>query len=119
VTQLTVEDYLGQFHGEASARINQIRDIVKKHAPDAVESLSYGLIGYKLYGKPLVYVGGFAHHTGFYATPNGHEAFKDDFAKYKQGKGSVQFPLDQPLPTDLIARVVEYRKKTIDQESKK
>lgn len=83
--------------------------IIRAVAPDAVESFSYGLVGYKRNGKPLVYFGGFAHHIGFYATPNGHEAFREEFAKYVQGKGSVQLPLDQPLPEDLIKRVVEYR----------
>ena len=107
-----VDKYLQKFEGEARARLDQIREVILTEAPDALESISYGLVGYKLDGKPLVYFGGFEHHTGFYATPNGHEAFKDDFAKYKQGKGSVQFPLDQPLPLGLIKRVVRFRLKS-------
>ena len=75
--------------------------------------MSYGLVGYKLNGKPLVYFGAFPNHIGFYATPNGHEAFKDEFAKYKQGKGSVQFPNDQPLPVELITRVIAHRKEQV------
>ncbi len=113
----TIDEYLAQFSGEVLERINQIREAVRVLAPNSEESLSYGLIGYKLKGKPLVYVGGFAHHIGFYATPNGHEAFKDDFAKYKQGKGSVQFPLDQPLPIELIERVIQYRVQTLKSEN--
>lgn len=81
-----------------------------------MESYSYGLVGYKLNGKPLVYFGGFAHHVGLYATPNGHEAFKEEFAKYKQGKGSVQLPNDQPLPLGLIERVIAYRKQQLMKE---
>ncbi|HEY0964954.1 MAG TPA: DUF1801 domain-containing protein [Candidatus Saccharimonadales bacterium] len=105
-----VESYIHQFDGLVRKRLEELRRLVHSKAPEAQESFSYGLVGYKLSGKPLVYFGGFKHHIGFYATPNGHEAFADEFAKYKQGKGSVQFPLDQPLPTELIARVIEYRK---------
>ena len=104
-----VDKYIQNYDGEVLARLKQIRQLVLAEAPDAVESLSYGLVGYKLNGKPLVYFGGFTHHIGFYATPNGHEAFNKEFAQYVQGKGSVQLPLDKPLPLDLIKRVVHYR----------
>lgn len=104
-----VETYLGRFEGETRERLDQMRAVIKTEAPDAVESFSYGLVGYKRNGKPLVYFGGFPHHIGFYATPNGHAAFAEEFSKYVQGKGSVQLPLDQPLPLGLIKRVVEYR----------
>lgn len=109
-----VDGYIAQFGGEARERLEKMRQLVKQEVPDAEEGIVYGLVGYKLDGKPLVYFGGFAFHTGFYATPNGHEAFAEDFSKYKQGKGSVQFPLDQPLPLDLVRRVVAYRKAQIN-----
>lgn len=109
-----VDDYLAGFTGEVRARLDRMRVLVGEAAPEAVEGLSYGLVGYKLRGRPLVYFGGFAKHIGFYATPNGHEAFADDFAGYKQGKGSVQFPLAQPLPEDLVRRVVAYRVEQIE-----
>lgn len=105
-----VDRYINAFDGEVRTRLKQMRKIITAAAPQAVESLSYGLVGYKLNGRPLVYFGGFVHHIGFYATPNGHEAFAEEFSKYVQGKGSVQFPLDQPLPADLVKRVVDYRK---------
>ena len=123
----SVEDYINQFDGEVKTRLLKLRELVKTESPEAVEALSYGLVGYKRNGKPLVYFGGFKSHVGFYATPNGHEAFAKDFAKYKNnktlaltvfkkelsvyksGKGSVQFPLSQPLPVGLIKRVVQYR----------
>ncbi len=108
-----VDEYIGRFEGIRRERLEKMREIITGIVPDAVESLSYGLAGYKLDGEPLVYFGGFPNHIGFYATPNGHEAFKKDFAGYVQGKGSVQFPLDQPLPTDLVKRVVQYRKQKI------
>lgn len=108
-----VDAYIGQFDGVVRERLERLRVLVCTEAPDATEAMSYGLVGYKLNGKPLVYFGGFKHHVGFYATPNGHEAFKEDFSKYKQGKGSVQFPLEQPLPVDLIKRVTAYRKESV------
>ena len=91
-----------------------MRDIVRAAAPEAEESIAYGMPAHKLRGKPLVYFAGYEHHVGFYATPNGHEAFKEEFSKYKQGKGSVQFPNDQPLPVDLIKRVIKYRREQMD-----
>lgn len=108
-----VEGYLGGFEGEVRDRLERIRAIVAEEAPDAVESLSYGLLGWKLRKKPLVYTGGFTHHIGFYATPQGHEEFVEDLSGYKQGKGSVQFPLDVPLPEDLIRRIVAFRVRSI------
>jgi len=109
----TVEAYINQFDGEVKKRLLQMREVVISEAPEAEEGYMYGLVGYKLNKKPLVYFGGFAKHIGFYATPNGHKAFEKDFAKYKQGKGSVQFPLDQPLPLELVKRVVNYRKESV------
>lgn len=109
VDNSSIDEYLAQFSGETRQRLEIIRELVRQTSPGVVESISYGLIGYKRNSKPLVYVGGFAKHIGFYATPNGHEAFRNDFLKYKQGKGSVQLPLNQPLPVDLIKKVIEYR----------
>lgn len=108
-----VDAYINQFDGVVKTRLLQLRDVVRAEVPEAIETLSYGLVGYKLNKKPLVYFGGFAHHVGLYATPNGHEVFREEFANYKQGKGSVQFPNDQPLPIDLIKRVIVYRKAQI------
>lgn len=106
---MTVEEYINQFDNETQTRLLVLRDLVRNEAPGAVEGMSYGLIDYKLNKKPLVYFGAFPKHIGFYATPNGHEAFVREFASYKQGKGSVQFPHDQELPTELIRRVIRYR----------
>ena len=64
---------------------------------------------YKTQGKPLVYFAAFKNHIGFYATPTGHSEFAKELSKYKQGKGSVQFPIDQPMPLKLIAQIVEFR----------
>lgn len=112
-----VTAYIDTFDGDVRARLLKLRDIVRTEAPDADEMVSYGMPAYKLKGKPLVYFAGYPKHIGFYATPNGHEAFKDAFSKYKQGKGSVQFPLDQPLPIELIGRVVRYRREQVAKEA--
>lgn len=107
--RMDVESYLSQFHGDVRERLDTVRKLIKTEAPDAVESFTYGLVGYKRNGKPYVYFGGFDKHVGFYATPNGHAAFQNEFAPYKQGKGSVQFPHDQALPVELIRHVLHYR----------
>ncbi len=106
-----VTRYLQQFDGETRKRLEKMRQIIHEVAPTAEESIAYGMPAYKMNGRPLVYFAAFPKHIGFYATPNGHEAFKKEFASYKQGKGSVQFPHTQPLPIELIRRVVEYRAK--------
>ena len=105
----TVDEYLSQFPPETQKLLQQVRETILATAPDADESISYGMPAYKLNGKPLVYFAGYKNHIGFYATPTGHEAFKDELSKYKQGKGSVQFPINEPLPIDLIKRIVAFR----------
>lgn len=105
-----VDEYIASFDGEVKSRLEALRNMIREEAPDAEEAFSYGLVGYKLNNKPLVYFGGFAKHVGFYATPDGHETFSKELSKYKQGKGSVQFPLDAPLPIDLARRMVQFKK---------
>ena len=113
-----MEEYLQQFEGVCRDRLSQVRQIILKEAPDAVESISYGMPAYKTFGKPLVYFAGYAKHVGLYATPSGHEAFAKELAHYKQGKGSVQFPHNQPLPEDLIRRIVAFRiKENLDRNT--
>lgn len=109
MTAESVDAYINQFDGEVKKRLDVIRLLIRTTAPQAEESIAYGMPAYKLNGRPLVYFAGYDGHIGFYAMPNGHEAFAGEFAKYKQGKGSVQFPHNQPLPVDLIKRVVGYR----------
>ncbi|RZL42442.1 MAG: DUF1801 domain-containing protein [Pedobacter sp.] len=104
-----VDEYIASFPPETQTILEQIREIIKKAAPEAEESISYAMPAYKLNGKPLVYFAGYKNHIGFYATPTGHEAFKEDLSVYKQGKGSVQFPIDKPMPLDLIERITKFR----------
>ncbi len=107
----SVDDYISYSPGDVQAILRNIRTIILKTAPEAVESISYGMPAYKLAGKPLVYFAAFKKHIGFYATPTGHAEFAKDLVNYKQGKGSVQFPLDEPMPYDLIKRIVAFRVK--------
>ncbi|MFN8252148.1 MAG: DUF1801 domain-containing protein [Ferruginibacter sp.] len=107
----SVEEYIAAFPEEVQKALNQMRKTIKANAPGAEEGIFYAMPGYKYSGKPLVYFAGYANHIGFYATPTGHDAFKDDLAKYKQGKGSVQFPLNEKLPLKLIERIVKFRLK--------
>ena len=111
-----IDAYLSDLPDEAVNRLQQMRDMVRAQCPDAIEGINYGLIGYKLHGHPLIYFGGFKNHVGLYATPNGHEAFAEEFAHYKQGKGSVQFPLIESLPVELIERVIAYRVQAVGEE---
>lgn len=107
----TVDEYINSFPKDTQVLLEQIRAVIKSNAPEATEGIGYGMPAYKMNGKPLVYFAGFKKHIGFYATPSGHAAFADDLSKYKQGKGSVQFPLNQPIPYDLIKRIVTFRVK--------
>lgn len=105
----TVDEYI-QFQSEAMQPILQkVRQTIKNTAPNATESMAYNMPAYKLDGKPLVYFAAFAKHVGFYATPAVHESFAKELSKYKQGKGSVQFPLDQQMPYELIAAMTKYK----------
>ena len=105
----TVDEYIGMFPKEVQELLEKIRSIIKTGAPEAVESIAYAMPAYKTNGKPLVYFAAFAKHIGFYATPSGHSEFESELSTYKQGKGSVQFPLNKPIPFDLIKRIVAFR----------
>ncbi|QQS52644.1 MAG: DUF1801 domain-containing protein [Bacteroidota bacterium] len=104
-----VDDYILAFPADIQIILNKIRSIIKEKAPVAEESLTYQMPAYKAFGKPLVYFAGYKNHIGFYATPSGHSEFAQDLSKYKQGKGSVQFSLSEPIPYELIALIVEFR----------
>jgi len=104
-----VDKYIFSFPEQVRNILLQIRQIIMEEAPTAVEGFAYQMPSYKTNGKPLVYFAGFKKHIGFYATPSGHAAFSEELSKYKRGKGSVQFPLDKPIPFDLIRQIVAFR----------
>ena len=109
---MTVDDYIGQFRGDVRERLFEVmRRIIREVAPDAEESIAYGMPAYKLGGKPLVYFCWVCSSHWVLCYPEQSRSLAEEFKKYKQGKGSVQFRLDQPLPVDLVRRVVMYRVK--------
>jgi uncharacterized protein YdhG (YjbR/CyaY superfamily) len=104
----SVDEYIAMFPPQVQKKLQEVRAAIHTAAPEATEKISYQMPTFYLDGN-LVYFGGFQEHIGFYPIPSGIEAFKEELSKYKQGKGSVQFPLDQPLPLDLIRRIVLFR----------
>ena len=104
-----IDDYISDFSVETQKYLNEMRELIRKLAPDSVESISYAIPTFSLNGKYLVYFAGFKNHIGLYPTPVGIEAFKEELSNYKTGKGSVQFPLNKPLPIALITKIVKYQ----------
>jgi uncharacterized protein YdhG (YjbR/CyaY superfamily) len=107
-TPKTIDEYIAGFPGDIQEILQKIRRTIHEAAPDAVEAISYQMPTFKLSGN-LVHFAGYKSHIGFYPVPSGIEKFKAELSVYKQGKGSVQFPLDQPIPYDLISRIVKFR----------
>jgi uncharacterized protein YdhG (YjbR/CyaY superfamily) len=105
----TIDEYIARFPAETQKVLAELRALIKATAPNATETISYAIPTFDLNGHHLVHFAGYARHIGFYPIPSGMEAFKEELKPYKQGKGSAQFPLGQPLPTDLIRRIVEFR----------
>jgi len=106
----TIDEYISMFPDDVRTILNQVRQTIRDAAPEAQETINYQMPTFTLNGN-LVHFAGFKNHIGFYPTPTGIEAFKDELSAYKGAKGSVQFPLDQPMPLSLIRRIVEYRVK--------
>jgi uncharacterized protein YdhG (YjbR/CyaY superfamily) len=104
----SIDEYIASFPPEVQAALHELRAAIREAAPGAEEAISYAIPTYKLHGN-LVHFAAFERHIGFYPGPSGIEQFKDDFSAYKNAKGSVQFPLGQPLPLELISRVVRFR----------
>jgi uncharacterized protein YdhG (YjbR/CyaY superfamily) len=107
-TPSSIDEYIAQFPANVQTIMNELRSVIKRAAPEAQERISYGMPGFYLNGM-LVWFGGHKNHIGFYPTGEGVAAFKDELAGYKMSKGAVQFPLDQPIPYELIRKIVKYR----------
>ena len=110
-----VAEYISQYSEIIQQYLLNIRSIVLMAVPDAKESIAYSMPAYTYRGRPLLYFAAFKSHIGLYATPSAHEYFAEELSHYKQGKGSVQFPLNKPMPYDLIQKMVEYKKEWIVQ----
>ena len=104
----SIDDYIDQFPEDVKAILQQVRKVISESAPGATEKISYGMPGFSQNGM-LVWFGGYTNHIGFYPTGEGVAAFKNQLSAYKTSKGAVQFPLDQPIPYDLIRKIVKHR----------
>lgn len=115
----TIDQYIDSFPEDRRSLLNELRQTIREAAPEAEETINYGIPTFTLNGN-LVHFAAFKNHIGFYPTPTGIEAFKEELSPYNRAKGSVQFPIDQPLPLSLIRRMVEYRvKENLAQKPKK
>jgi uncharacterized protein YdhG (YjbR/CyaY superfamily) len=104
----TVDEYISSFPPSTKNILKELRNTIRQAAPDAKESIGYNMPAYKLNG-PVVYFAAYKNHIGFYPIPSGIEAFKKELSVYKMAKGSVQFPIDEPLPLKLIRDIVKFR----------
>ena len=106
----TIDEYIADFPPDVQAILKKLRATIRKAAPNAEEAMKYRLPTFVLNGN-LVHFGAFKKHIGFYATPTGNEKFRKELSAYEGAKGSVQFPLDKPIPYDLVSRMVKFRVK--------
>lgn len=104
----SIDEYIATFPEDIQKILQQMRATIHAAAPDAKEKISYQMPTFDLKGN-LVHFAAFKNHIGFYPTPSGTEAFKAELARYQAGKGSIQFPLDEPMPLELITRIVKLR----------
>jgi len=114
----TMDEYINTFPEDVQRILNELRQTIREAAPEAQETINYQIPTFTLNGN-LVHFAAFPNHIGFYPTPSGMEAFKKDLSGYKGAKGSVQFPIQEPLPLPLIRRIVEYRvKENVERKQK-
>jgi len=114
----SIDEYINTFPEHIQKKLFGLREVIKEEAPDAQEKISYQMPTFFLKGN-LVHFAAFSKHIGFYPAPSGIDAFKDELSKYKGAKGSVQFPIDEPLPLELIRRIVRFRVTENQQKKKK
>lgn len=103
-----VDEYISRFPDHVRGRLQALRDTIREAAPDAEETISYGMPAFRQNGI-LVYYAAFKGHVGFYPTASGIDAFKQELSGYKWSKGAVQFPYDRPIPVELVRRIVAFR----------
>ncbi|SMQ74494.1 Uncharacterized conserved protein YdhG, YjbR/CyaY-like superfamily, DUF1801 family [Bacillus sp. OV166] len=104
----SIDEYIQQFPPDVQEKLNTLRKVIKESAPDAEEKISYQMPTFALRGN-LVHFAAYKNHIGFYPTSSGIAAFKDELSQYKGAKGSVQFPIEKPLPYILISEIVKFR----------
>ena len=107
----TIDEYIKTFPADIQLILEKMRQTIRKAAPEAEETIAYQMPTFKLNGKNLVHFAAFKNHIGFYPTPSGIEAFNKELSPYKGAKGSVQFPIDKPIPFNLVEKIVIFRVK--------
>lgn len=115
----SIDAYIAGFPHETQKVLEQVRAIIKKEAPNAEETISYAIPAFNLNKHNLVYFAGYKNHISLYPVPKGSATFEKEIAKYKSGKGTMQFPLDKSLPLGLITKIVKYRIKENENKYKK
>jgi uncharacterized protein YdhG (YjbR/CyaY superfamily) len=111
IVNKNINEHIALLPENVGKMVQSIRKLVHDVAPEAVECIKYGIPTFTLSNKNLVHFAGYKNHVGFYPAPAGIDAFKKELAPYRSGKGTVQFPLDKPLPLGLIKKIVLYRVK--------
>ena len=104
----SIDDYISSFPVHIQKKLEEIRSIIRDQAPDAVEKISYQMPTFYLHGN-LVHFAAYEKHIGFYPAPSGIDAFRSELSKYKYARGSVQFPIDEPIPVELVKKIVKFR----------
>jgi uncharacterized protein YdhG (YjbR/CyaY superfamily) len=107
----TIDEYIETFPKDVQSTLRKLRQTIRKAAPGAVEAINYQMPTFKLNGRNLVHFAAYKNHIGFYPTPSGILAFEKELSPYRAAKGSVQFPIDEPVPYDLVKRIVAVRVK--------
>ena len=102
----TIDEYILTFPGEVQAVLEKVRQAIHNAVPEAEEAISYGIPVFNLNGKHVVFFAGWKHHISLYPLPAGDEAFQQELAHYKRAKGSIQFPLNKPIPYDFVKQIV-------------
>ena len=102
----TIDEYISIFPADIQVILEKVRQAIRKAAPEAAETMSYAIPTFDLNGKHVVFFAGWKHHISLYPLPAGDEAFQQTIAHYKRAKGSIQFPLDKPIPYDLVEQIV-------------
>lgn len=110
----TIDEYITSQPHNWQEMLHKVRETIREAAPGAIESISYAMPAFKFRGKPLVYFALNRNHLGFYATPSANIAFREDMKEYRSSKGAVQFPLNMPIPYELIRRMVQYKLEEIN-----
>jgi uncharacterized protein YdhG (YjbR/CyaY superfamily) len=105
----TIDEYIARFPQSTQKILNQVRKTISKVAPEAVEVMSYGIPTFDLKKKHLIHFAAYEHHIGLYPGAQAVEVFRDEIKSYKTSKGTIQFPIDKPMPIDLIQKITKFR----------